>query len=370
MQKINIALLSPAKNAYSETFIQAHKQFLKGSIFYYFGGELPTELEGGLLINSRKMRIIDIFKGHYRLNKFSLEEQALITSFKLNKIDLVFAEYGGTGEKILPICKKLNLPLIVHFHGFDAARKDQLEKNHNYKEIFNYASYIVAVSKKMEKELLAMGCPQEKLVLNVYGPRQEFLEVVPGFSENQFIAVGRFVDKKAPYYLIMSFLEVVKKFPKAKLIIAGEGELFNTCGNLISFYKLEQNIELVGVITAEKFRGFLRESLAFVQHSIITIDGDSEGSPVVILEASAAGLPVISTNHAGIPELVIHEQTGLLSEEHEIHEMANNMLRLLEDKNFAIKLGEEGKKHILKNFTLKRHIATLNDLIEKSIYPN
>ena len=133
---MNIALLSPNQNSYSETFIQAHKEYLKGKIFYYFGGELPNKLEGGLVINSRKRRILDIIKGHYRLNKFSLAEQALITSFKKNKINLVFAEYGGTGEKIIPVCRELNLPLIVHFHGFDASRKDQLEINDNYKGIF------------------------------------------------------------------------------------------------------------------------------------------------------------------------------------------------------------------------------------------
>ena len=95
----NIALLSPSENMYSETFIQAHKERLKGNIFYYYSGELPTKLEGGIVINSRCSRIVDIVKGHYRLNKFSLEEQALITSFKKKQYRACFCRIWVYGAK-------------------------------------------------------------------------------------------------------------------------------------------------------------------------------------------------------------------------------------------------------------------------------
>lgn len=365
---MNIALISPSKGAYSETFIEAHKKFLAGTIFYYYGAELPSQLEGGLIINSRRKRIIDIIKGHYHLNRFSLEEQALITSFKKNHIDLVFAEYGGTGERILPVCKELGLPLIVHFHGFDASRNDQLKEDNNYKEIFNYASYIVCVSKKMEEDLLKLGCPSQKLVYNVYGPRDEFFKVKPRFEKEQFIAIGRFVDKKAPYYLILSFKEVLKQFPNAKLVIAGEGELWNTCKNLIRYYGLKESIFLSGIISPERYQEYLAESLAFVQHSIIAEDGDSEGTPVALLEASAAGLPVISTRHAGIIDVVMEGKTGLLCEEHDVKAFSNNMKQIIENKEKAQKMGMNGKKYIKENYTLLRHIECLNGLVSKSLH--
>ena len=106
--------------------------------------------------------------------------------------------------------------------------------------------------------------------------------------------------------------------------------------------------------------------MAFVQHSITAENGDSEGTPLSVLEAGAAGLPVISTNHAGIPDIVINGKTGFLSEEHDIHEMGDNMLRLLKDKNLARSLGKCGKENISKNFTLKKHIDKLNELIERA----
>ncbi|MGW1455070.1 glycosyltransferase [Salegentibacter agarivorans] len=362
---MNIALISPNKNAYSETFIQAHKMQLKGNVFYYFNGEIPTKLEGGLVINSRRKRIVDIFKGHFNLNRFSLAEQAVITSFKKNKIDLVFAEYGGTGQRILSICQYLNLPLIVHFHGFDAARYDQLEQNQNYKKLFDAARFVIAVSRIMYQDLLNLGCPKDKLIYNVSGPREEFFSVDPGFEAQQFLWAGRFVNKKAPYYLILSFLEVLKKFPNAQLLMAGDGELWNTCKNLVKFYQIENNVNFLGVINEEEFRKHLKESTAFIQHSITAANGDKEGTPLSVLEASAAGLPVLSTRHAGIPDVIIQGETGLLVEEHDVQGMANNMITLLADKDLAKRMGLKGKENIKKNYSLSRHIALLDDLIEK-----
>ncbi|MFD2517941.1 glycosyltransferase [Salinimicrobium flavum] len=364
---MNIALCSPSKNAYSETFIQAHKDFLKGNVFYYYSSELPGRLENGLVINSRKSRIIDIFKGHFHLNKYSLGEQALITSFKKNKIALVFAEFGPTGTRMIPICKKLTLPLIVHFHGVDASKYDVIKNNDNYREVFKYASYVITVSKEMYAKLLQLGCPEEKLVYNVYGPRDEFFEVSPGFQNPHFISIGRFVDKKAPYYNILAFSKVLKKYPQAKLFMAGKGALLNSSRNLVKYFKLDKNIIFLGVISSEEFRHHMEGSLALIQHSIIAEDGDSEGTPLSVLEASAAGLPVIATQHAGIKDVIINGETGLLVEEHDVEAMAAAMIQVLEQQNYAKKMGAAGKKYIQQNFTMERHISLLNKLIFKAL---
>lgn len=365
---MNIALISPSKNAYSETFIQAHKTLLNGEKYYYYGSIQNRILEGkGNLVRGKK-------KIYYQLKRKVLKKsntwyylQFLLDSFKKNKIQIILAEYGPTAHQILPVVKELNLPLIVHFHGFDASVSEVLQNNFNYKDIFGYASFIVVVSKKMYQDLMHLGCSESKLVYNVYGPRDEFLKVQPRFLKDQFIAVGRFVDKKAPYYLILSFLEVVKEYPEAKLYIAGKGVLWNACKNLIAALGLEDKIFLLGVISPETYRQYLGESLAFVQHSIIAENGDSEGTPVAILEASAAGIPVIGTYHAGIPDVIKNKETGLLVEEHDYEGMAENMLELLRNKNYAKELGMKGKARIENHFSIGRHIDILDELLEKAV---
>ena len=237
-KKASIALISPNQNAYSETFIQQHKKYIEGQVYFYFDGYLPKKLEGELLINPRKLRIKHILKGHYRLNKFSLSELLILNSFKEKNIQLVFAEYGNTALKVRPICKDLGIPLIVHFHGHDASVYDELEQAKYYNEVFEYASSIIVVSKKMLSDFQEWGCPEEKLIYNPYGPRPEFFNVQPEFLSQQFVAIGRFTEKKAPYYLLLSFKKVLDKFPDARLVIGGDGELLQVCKNLCLIFNL------------------------------------------------------------------------------------------------------------------------------------
>src|SRR5690606_27739172 len=192
---MNIAIFTPNQNPYSETFIQAHKNFLRGNIFYYYGRR-SIKLEGvSPMATSTERRFLNLQKKLFKKPSNFIEETILLKSFKKNKIQVVLAEYGTHAHFILPYVKKSNLPLVVHFHGYDASIKSVLENHHNYKAVFQYATKVIAVSRKMEQMLLDIGCPREKLVYNVCGPHPEFLEVQPTFSKKQFVAIGRFTDK-------------------------------------------------------------------------------------------------------------------------------------------------------------------------------
>lgn len=360
---LNIAIFTPNQNPYSETFIQAHKNYLKGNVFYYYGRN-AIQLEGRELDSDSFSEKFIRLKGKLLKSPKSLiKEKILLNSLRDNKIDVALVEYGTHADYILPILKKTGLPLVVHFHGYDATVFEVLEKNDNYKAVFQHASKIIAVSKKMEQMLLDIGCPREKLIYNVYGPQPEYMEVKPTFTKIQFLAIGRFTDKKAPYYTILAFKKAIETHPKAKLIMAGEGHLLNMCINLAKYLNIENQIEFLGIITSDKYQELLSESLGFVQHSIRAKNGDMEGTPLSVLEASAAGLPVIATNHAGIPDVIIHGKTGLLCEEHEVDAMAKNMISILDNVEFAMELGQAGKINIRKNFNMERHIASLQDIL-------
>jgi glycosyltransferase involved in cell wall biosynthesis len=364
---MNLAIISPSKNAYSETFIQAHKN-LKGNIFYYYGDKAFLNLEGqGSLHKTSGSFLIKLKRKIGRKPFEYYFNELLKKSFKKNNIQVVFTEYGTTAHEQLEVIKNLKLPLIVHFHGFDASRKDILKRTKNYKDVFEYATYIIAVSKKMYDDLLKLGCSKKKLIYNTYGPSDEFLNISPDFKYSQFISVGRFVDKKAPYYTLLAFKEVIAKFPESKLLMAGEGYLLNSCKNLAFYFGLEKNVEFLGVITPGEFRGYLQNSLAFLQHSLTAENGDSEGTPVAVLEASGAGLPVISTYHAGIPDVISNNETGFLVPEHDVKGMTKAMLTLLKDPTLAKEMGDRGKENISMNFNMKRHLETINSLIEKTV---
>lgn len=362
---LNIALFSPNKDPYSETFIQAHKKFLKGNIFYYYGIGEDIALENHPpLVTRFKLLILKIIKNIFKKGNSFLKEQILTKSLKKHHIDVVLVEYGIHAEHVLPAIKKLNLPLVVHFHGFDATVRNIIKEHNNYKEVFRYASKVIAVSKTMESQLLEMGCSRDKLVYNANAAQKEFQDLTPRFIKKQFVFVGRFAEKKAPYYVILSFKEVLKKFPDAKLMMCGNGKLLDVCKNLVKHYKLENNIKFLGVISSKQLQQLFSESLGYVQHSITASNGDMEGMPISVLEASAAGLPVVSTYHAGISDVIEHGVTGLLCKEHDVLQMSQNLIRLLEDIEYAKKLGQAGKERIKEYFSLERHIDGIQQLLE------
>ena len=351
-------------NAYSETFIQAHKNLIDAEVFYYYEGLLPRKLEGcekPLNPLHRKLfyKLVGLIVNDWSLN----EKKALRKSLKSNKIQVALAEYGNTATHCIDVLKSLNIPLITHFHGYDASVRDIIAANDNYQEVFKYSSFVVVVSKVMYQKLMQLGCPEEKLVLNTYGPSPDFEALNCSCETQNILAVGRFVNKKAPNYTILAFKEVLNEFPEARLLMAGEGDLLSACKDLAKQLQIQQNVSFLGVIDHDEFRKQIITARAFIQHSITAENGDMEGTPVAILEASLAGLPVISTFHAGIPDVIIHQETGLLVDEHDVNGMAKHLREILRDKSFAKQLGEAGKRNISENFSMKKHIGTINDLI-------
>lgn len=365
---MNIAIFTPNQNPYSETFIQAHKQYLKDKVFYYYGSGSQVQLEGDDNFRSSSKMLQLKLKRKFLRKPFSfINEQLILKSLKNNNIDVVLVEYGTLAQQLMAVLKKAGLPVVVHFHGYDASVNSVIEKSNKYKEVSENATKIIAVSQVMVERLKTLGCPEHKIVYNVYGPQPEFQEVTPTFAKKQLIAIGRFTDKKAPYYTLMAFAQIAKNHPEATLIMAGDGALLNTCQNLAKQLQIENQVSFPGVITAEAYQELLRESLAFVQHSITAANGDMEGTPLAVLEASAAGLPVISTKHAGIPDVIIDGTTGLLCDEHDVAAMAHHMDILLSDVEMAKNLGAAGKKRIKEHFSLDRHIDVLQKVLETSV---
>lgn len=359
-----IALISPNKSAYSETFIQAHRRLLRARVVYYYNGALPHCCEGQAPLQPG--RLDAAMKRLRRSRGTSLQEDMLLRSFRRNRVEKVFAEYGPTGAAVLNVCQRAGLPLIVHFHGYDISVRRVVERyREQYARMFDYAESIVAVSKPMVSALVECGAAREKITYAPYGPQDGFFHVNPLLSDKTFAAAGRFVDKKAPYYTVLAFARVLKSHPDARLYFAGDGPLLNACRNIARYHGCANAVTFPGVVAPPALQNVYARARGFVQHSITADDGDMEGTPVAVLEAAAAGLPVVATQHAGIPEVVINGTTGLLVSEHDVAGMADAMLRLLDDRDYAMRLGRQARQHVRDNFSLEKHIAILNALIDR-----
>lgn len=366
-----LALLSTNQTAYSETFIAAHKERLPFNIKYYYNGTFPKELlgEGELQKHKHLYRLIKNIKYEFGIGSgTTVEEDALVKSFKKHKVDIVLAEYGTTGASVVNVCKKINIPLLVHFHGFDISKLAVLEKyKDKYEIMFSYASCIFSVSHFMTERLKNIGCPAYKITYNPYGPHEDFFKINKSNNKNTFVSIGRFTDKKAPYYTILAFNKVQAIYPDVKLIIAGDGILRNTCSNLINYLGIAHKVELIGIVTRELWIPYLSNAFAYVQHSITSANGDMEGLPIAILEACAAGLPVVSTKHSGIADIIQHRKNGLLVNEHDVEDMAAQMIYLLINKEMAHQFGEAARRTICENFNIEKHINTITSKINEAL---
>jgi colanic acid/amylovoran biosynthesis glycosyltransferase len=360
-----IALITANVSIYSETFIKAQIDLLPATLVLHKGW-LPQMTGDKYLLNDFKRYINYIIKPVFIKGLFSLEG-AIIKSLRRNKIDVVLAQYGPAGVAMIDICDRIGIPLFVHFHGYDASHKAILsEYAYQYKELFERAEGIIAVSKKMEEALVNLGCPPHKITVIHYGPNDDFFNINPNYKNPTFFGVGRFVDKKSPYLTLLAFKEVLDKYNDSRLIIGGDGDLLNACKNIAKAYGIENNVYFPGVLKPEETMKLMESSLAFVQHSVIADNGDSEGTPVAVLEASAAALPVIATWHAGIPDVIINGETGILVNEFDIKAMTVAMIKLIEDNDLAKRMGLAGRERIKNQFSMDGYISKLGNLINGS----
>lgn len=380
-KKPNILVVTPVKVGLTETFIRAHIERLKGNVFYLYGWDLDFKNDRDESLNNlytskptflQKLTKLLPHHLYFKIQakrRSQMTKTALISRYLKDKgIDVVLAEYGTAGSFISPVCRDMGVPLLVHFHGFDASRYKTLEVfKQGYKDMFHYASKIIVVSHAMKNALIKVGCPVEKLYVNTYGPHPQYQDISPDYYSNNLLAVGRHTYQKAPYLTILAFQKVLKKLPNLKLTMIGPGELLENSQRLVTALGLSNSVAIVGSKNRQEILEAMGNAALFVQHSVVAFNGESEGTPVAIIEAMAAGLPVVSTRHAGIPEVVVHDATGYVVEEGAIDEMADHIINLMKDREKLRKFGENARVRIAQSFNMEKHIANLNLLISAAI---
>ncbi|TWT55861.1 glycosyltransferase [Allorhodopirellula solitaria] len=365
---IKVCLVRPSAFGVSETFIDAHASRVSSvNDVLDFRASIPYLNGRPVLSQAIAPRALRKIKRILTNADWNEEIQLGLTSaFKASKASVVLAEYGMTAVKIQNACEKLDVPFIAHFHGYDASKRAVLEEYAaSYHQMFQAAAAVIAVSRAMESQLLKLGCPRNKLIYNPYGVSlDQFSGATPQEAERRFIAVGRFVEKKAPQNTLLAFSQVVQRFPDSRLIMIGDGILLNSCRELAAELEITHAVDFLGEQPHHVVNEKMRTARAFVQHSVTAKSGDSEGTPNAVLEAGASGLPVVATRHAGIPDVVVDGETGLLVDEGDIDGMAAHMQSLAQSADLAGKLGRKAAAHIANCYTMEHSINRLERILE------
>jgi colanic acid/amylovoran biosynthesis glycosyltransferase len=359
-----LCVVTPYPPAPSETFIQGHVTGLPASTVLVHGWR-PTV--GDRPVLSLPSRVA--YKAWRMLRGNGIQPEATaayVKAFKHHAAHVVLAEYGPTGVRTMAACRQLGIPLIVHFHGFDASVRSVLEHHaHTYPAMFRDAAAIVAVSQAMRSSLIALGAPAAKVHYNPCGVDcRQFGGARPAEAPPVFVAVGRFVEKKAPQLTLRAFAEVVRSHASARLHMIGDGPLLDGCRQLAAQLGIEGAVTFLGTQPPAVVQEEMRKARGFVQHSIEAENGDREGTPVGILEAGASGLPVVATHHGGIPDVVVSGETGFLVAEKDVAAMARHMLALAESPALAGRLGRQARDRIAAHFSNERSLNRLWSIIE------
>ena len=355
--------------SYSETFIDQQIRQLNPHAVLYEGWQ-PSNIHAGGSIYPFPLNLL-IFRGSLR-NLFPAVYQKIYTYF-LKKYVLktgttcLLANYGPLGTHIFTACQSLKIPFAVHFHGFDASEKKTIARyGEEYRKVLPLAKAVIVVSQVMKMDIEGICGPLKNLHVLPYGVDSEKFK--PGTKASkesiQLISVGRFTAKKAPIMSIKAFEILLEKFPMAHFTMIGDGELWEEAKKYVEENGLGKNVAFMGQQKPDIILAKLQEADIFIQHSIKTPSGDSEGTPNSILEASACGLPIVSTLHAGIPEAVIQGETGILVQESDFKAMGEALILLANDPTLRIKMGESARKHVLKNYEIKTQAEKLKGLLQ------
>ena len=373
---MRIGIVTPTEVGRTETFIRAHIERLPHDVVYFYGYGHDYRHEGervGLPSGRPQHSWLNLLP---RFLEFRLRKRFFPVPTKTDRakdflregdFDVILAQYGTAAAFIAPLCRDLGIPLVAHFHGFDASRHEILRTfAAPYREMFAYASAIISVSTAMSEALIEAGCPSGKIVRNPCAPHPAFFEVGPDYGSDTIVAVGRHTAKKAPYLTLDAFRRAREQVPSLRLAMVGDGELFEVTERLVAAWGLEESVELVGAADPKVVRQVMARSFAFVQHSVQALDGDSEGTPVAILEAGAAGLPVVSTRHAGIPEVIEEGENGYLVEPGDSAAMSERIVSLARDRDRARDLGTKARLRVRKEYSMDHHLDILEQVLARA----
>lgn len=276
----------------------------------------------------------------------------------LEDYDVIHCHFGPVGAMaaLLKETGVIRGKLVTTIHGYDITSYVKEGGRDIYNHLFRVGDIFMPISKRWQKELLSLGCPEEKIMVHHMGVDLDKFTFLPrGTRDDQdinILTVARLVEKKGVEYGIRAVAKALSTCPDFHYIIVGNGPLIDKIKKLISDLNIESRVELVGWKSQDAIVALMREADILLAPSVTSVDGDQEGIPVVLMEALAQGLPVLSTQHSGIPELIRDGDSGYLVPEKDVDALSDRLLVLSSERDQWRNMGKAGREYIEKEFNI------------------
>jgi glycosyltransferase involved in cell wall biosynthesis len=361
----------------SETYIRTQGETLRRYRSHY----VCMRRVAGLELPDERVTVLNRGGRLGRLREIAFKATGLSPTLEreLRRVDpaLVHAHLGVDGAAAMPLARRLGLPLVVTFHGYDATADDADVRARG----FRYRAYLrrrealkrdarlfIAVSEFTRGKLLRAGFPESKLVVHYIGVDTEQFRPDPTVAREPVVLfVGRLIEKKGAEHLVAAMREVQAQVPDAELVIAGRGPLRGA----LEAQAREAGVRarFLGAQRPDEVTAWMARARVLCIPSVTAANGDTEGLPIVLLEALAMGVPVVASRSAGIPEAITDGETGLVAAEGDRAALARHIRTLLTDSAVAERIAAAALRDVRERFDVRRQAVALEALYDSARVP-
>lgn len=257
-----------------------------------------------------------------------------------------------------PICRvSPRLPMIVTWHGYDANFVPRQRGEHCYQHLFACVHKHTVGSDFIRQRVIKLGCEKQDISLIPMGVRlQDFPYVDRSGRKNEVmtvVSVGRLVEFKGHEYLIRAVGVLKARGVLIRLKIAGDGDLRCSLESLITSLGFEGDVELLGAVPSDQICQLLHDSDVFALTGVTSSCGGVEGQGVVVIEAQATGLPVVTCNSGGLSDGILDGETGLLCSPKNVDDIVRALQRYLDNPELRLCHGQRARKFVEEKFSIE-----------------
>jgi colanic acid/amylovoran biosynthesis glycosyltransferase len=284
---------------------------------------------------------------------------------RAEQVALLHVHDGRIAPAFLPLARYYRIPIVTSFLGRDVtANLDDVHYLNALRLLFSRGDSFTVMSHDMAAQVQRLGCPEHKIRVIHHGIPLSRFPFVPRRAPTNcpmiILTAGRLIAKKGPDDLARAFGLVCREYANVRLRIVGEGPLQGEVAAILREAGVSDRAEFLGHLEPVEVAREMSRAHLFCLPSRVAPDGDSEGIPNVLKEAMATGLPIVSTYHAGIPELVEDGVSGYLVPERDIIRLADRLSQLLDQPALWEPMGRAGRAKVEAEFSLESVVRQLD----------
>ena len=268
--------------------------------------------------------------------------------------DVVHCHYGDIGLADGGAADYWSAPLLVSFYGYDCSSYVAARGRDVFVPLFAAADRVLVLGESMRARLVALGAPRDRIGIQPLGVDTDRIRPAATPPEpGRVVTVARLVPKKGLDGALRAVARVAAEGIDLRYEILGDGPLRGSLEALAASLGIDDRVRFRGLCSQAEVAEALAGAAVFLLPSRTAPDGDEEGTPTVLLEAASAGVPVVSTLHAGIPDIVAHGETGVLVREDDADALADALGGLLSSPEERASMSRSARAHAVREHDVK-----------------